>query len=230
MEAVKIMETKNITLSHLATLSTADLLSLADEFGIDIPENLNRSFVIRELLETAEELQSESENEDISEVDGEAEVLEKKETLPETYNETEICAVLRNPAWVFVYWDISAADMVVLPGGKVGTANLSASELVSRSVLWCVENDRYVAAICAAPSVLGGLGVLQGRRATCFPGWEDKLTGAVLCSSPAVQDGKIITGRGAGASLEFGFQLVEALRGAEAAQSVRETMQTPSCR
>lgn len=78
MEAVKIMETKNITLSHLATLSTADLLSLADEFGIDIPENLNRSFVIRELLETAEELQSESENEDISEVEGEAEVLEKK--------------------------------------------------------------------------------------------------------------------------------------------------------
>ena len=64
------METKNITLSHLATLSTADLLSLADEFGIDIPENLNRSFVIRELLETAEELQSEAENEDISEVDG----------------------------------------------------------------------------------------------------------------------------------------------------------------
>ena len=126
--------------------------------------------------------------------------------------------------------DISAADMVVLPGGKVGTANLSASELVSRSVLWCVENDRYVAAICAAPSVLGGLGVLQGRRATCFPGWEDKLTGAVLCSSPTVQDGKIITGRGAGASLEFGFQLVEALRGAEAAQSVRETMQTPPCR
>lgn len=114
MEAVKIMETKNITLSHLATLSTADLLSLADEFGIDIPENLNRSFVIRELLETAEELQSESENEDISEVDGEAEVLEKKETLPETYNETEICAVLRNPAWVFVFWDISAADIARL--------------------------------------------------------------------------------------------------------------------
>ena len=126
--------------------------------------------------------------------------------------------------------DLAEADMVVLPGGKQGTANLDASEAVRRSVLWCVENDRYVAAICAAPSVLGHLGVLQGKLATCFPGWESELTGAVLSSDPAVQDGKIITGRGAGASLEFGFQLVRALKDDETAESIRASMQTPPCR
>ncbi len=125
--------------------------------------------------------------------------------------------------------DITAAEMVVLPGGKVGTANLDASETVRRSVLWCVENDRYVAAICAAPSVLGHLGVLQGKKATCFPGWESELAGAQLCEAPAVQDGRIITGRGAGASLEFGFQLVRALKDEETAASIRASMQTPPC-
>ena len=126
--------------------------------------------------------------------------------------------------------DVPTADMVVLPGGKLGTFNLDASETVRRSVLWCVENDRYVAAICAAPSVLGHLGVLQGKRATCFPGWEKELDGAVLCTESAVQDGKIITGRGAGASLEFGFQLVRALKDNETAENIRASMQTPPCR
>ncbi len=126
--------------------------------------------------------------------------------------------------------DISTAEMVMLPGGKQGTANLDASETVRRSVLWCVENDRYVSAICAAPSVLGHLGVLQGKMATCFPGWESELTGARLCTDSAVQDGKIITGRGAGASLEFGFQLVRALKDNETAESIRASMQTPGCR
>lgn len=105
------MDTKKLTRSHLETLATADLISLADEFGIDFPENLNRSFIIGELLEVAEELEEEQDEEEIVANDDAAPVHEDSEKLPETYNETTICAVLRNPAWIFVYWDISFADV-----------------------------------------------------------------------------------------------------------------------
>ena len=134
--AVKIMDTKNITLPHLASLSTADLLSIADELCIDIPENLNRSFIIREIFETAEELQAEkTEGEDISEIELEEEISEKKQTLPDTYNETEICAVLRNPAWIFVYWDISAADISRL------NSDFSFKSLCLRVSFWKNQDD-----------------------------------------------------------------------------------------
>lgn len=109
------MESKNLTRAHLETLSSADLILLAEDFGIDIPDNLNRSFIIGELLEVAEELKSDSEkDDDIVAVDLEISDAEENIRLPESYNETSVCAVLRNPAWIFAFWDIKALDVARL--------------------------------------------------------------------------------------------------------------------
>lgn len=102
------METIPISLSYLETLSTSDLLSLADEYGLDIPQHLNRRFIISELIEISEEL-NEDFKDDMEALDS-VEVKPSSE-LPETYNETKIDAVLRNPVWAYVYWDISNADI-----------------------------------------------------------------------------------------------------------------------
>ena len=130
-----MMDLKKITLSYLETLSSAALLSLADELGIDIPENLNRSFIIRELLETAEELAEDEPEEEISEVEEPNSKKEEPETLPESYNETSICAVLRNPAWVYVCWDFSAADIARL------NSDFTFKSLCLRVSFWENEDD-----------------------------------------------------------------------------------------
>lgn len=100
------MENKLLTLAHLETLSSADLIALADDYGIDIPDDLNRRFIIGELLEVAEE--TKSEEPPFSGMNEDAEIPEENQELPDSFNETEISVILRNPAWAFVYWDISA--------------------------------------------------------------------------------------------------------------------------
>lgn len=111
-------------------------------------------------------------------------------------------------------------EMIVLPGGKVGTDNLIASKDVERITDYCVQHGLFIGAICAAPSVLGLRGLLDGKRAVCYPGFEGKLKGALIQDMPAVRDGIFITGRGAGASLEFGYELVSALKGEAKAKEV----------
>lgn len=111
---------------------------------------------------------------------------------------------------------------VVLPGGLPGTTNLEASATVQRLLDYCAENDLLIAAICAAPSVLGRKGLLDGRRYTCYPGFE---TAAGATGEPAVCDGRIVTGKGAGAALAFGAALIEALCGKEKADAVCGGMQ-----
>lgn len=102
------MEELVLSRQYLESISTADLISLAYDFGIDIPENLSRRFVIGELLEAAEELESEEEEQMAeSEIDLEDSM---PKTLPKTYNETQIYAILRNPAWAFVFWDYSTQE------------------------------------------------------------------------------------------------------------------------
>lgn len=102
-----LMDTIFVSRTYLETLSTADLIALADEYGIDIPEHLNRRFIIGELLEVVEEFNDEKkENESLQEIDSVPEGIE----LPLSYNETCVTAIMRNPAWCYVYWDISAAD------------------------------------------------------------------------------------------------------------------------
>lgn len=116
-------------------------------------------------------------------------------------------------------------ELVVLPGGMPGANNLEADETVQKAIDFCVGNDRFVAAICAAPKILGHKGLLAGRKATCFPGFEKDLEGAEITGEPAVTDGRFITGKGAGAALDFGFALVAALFDEDKAAKVASNMQ-----
>ena len=111
-------------------------------------------------------------------------------------------------------------EMVILPGGMPGAKNLRNSAEVCRIVTDTYENDGYLAAICAAPFILGELGLLQGKQATCFPGFEKSLTGAILSSEKVVRDGKVITAAGMGAAIPFGAELVKTLFGLEKAEAL----------
>lgn len=107
--------------------------------------------------------------------------------------------------------DFSQAEMLVLPGG---TVKFNEHEGMKKEVLDFANKGEKVAAICASPMVLGGLGLLQGKRATCYPGFEQYLTGAILETDKAVVvDGNITTGRGPGLTIDFALQLVEILAG-----------------
>nr|MBP3599217.1 DJ-1/PfpI family protein [Eubacterium sp.] len=114
-------------------------------------------------------------------------------------------------------------DAVILPGGMPGTLHLGDSEAVCEMVKKMNAEGKIVAAICAAPSVLGACGVLEGKRATSYPGFEEKLTGAtVVTDQPVVADGNVITSRGLGTSMEFGFKLIELLVSKEKAEEIRQ--------
>ncbi len=113
-----------------------------------------------------------------------------------------------------------SAEMVILPGGMPGTLNLSASDTVNKAILAAKENGSFIAAICAAPSILGERGILNGKKAVCFPGFEESLKGAEVCREGVVTDGNIITAAGMGVALEFGLALVEALFGKEKANEL----------
>lgn len=118
-------------------------------------------------------------------------------------------------------------EAVVLPGGMPGTRNLEASGTVQKAIRYAAEHDKYLCAICAAPSVLGNLGLLDGKRATCFPGFEVHPRLVQYTGEPAVADGRIITGKGAGCAVQFGLKIAEVLKSAKAAKEVKESMQCP---
>ena len=120
----------------------------------------------------------------------------------------------------FMYND-PAPEMIILPGGMPGARNLDASEVVDSALDTASKNGAYLTAICAAPMVLGKRGYLAGRRATCFPGFEKYLDGATLADKRVVRDGKVITAAGMGVALDFGLELVSALKGIDAAESIR---------
>ena len=115
--------------------------------------------------------------------------------------------------------------MVFLPGGMPGTLNLEKSPIVRASVDYCVKNGMIVAAICAAPSILGHWNLLNGKEAICFPGYEQELFGARISAEPVCADGNIITGKGAGVALEFALKIVEVLSGAEISRKLRASLQ-----
>lgn len=116
-------------------------------------------------------------------------------------------------------------EMIVLPGGMPGTLNLEANEKVQSFIDYCTENDKYISAICAAPSILGHKGLLNGKTATCFPGFEKELQGATLSSEFVVNDGKITTAKGAGAAIKFGLMLSSLLAGKEKADALEASLQ-----
>ena len=104
--------------------------------------------------------------------------------------------------------DCTTADALVLPGGMPGATNLNACEPLRELLQAHYAQEKLVAAICAAPLVLGGLGFLQGRKATCYPGFENQLTGATVTGEAVEIDGNVITGRGPGLVFNFGLALV----------------------
>lgn len=118
--------------------------------------------------------------------------------------------------------DLTDLEMIVLPGGLGGVASIRASAQTLDAVRFAYENDRFVAAICAGPTVLADLGITVGRHATCFPGQACNMKNAILEEKAFVRDGKIITGASAGCAVEFGLALIEALRGAEASEQIRK--------
>ena len=122
---------------------------------------------------------------------------------------------------------VSAADYdsIVLPGGMPGSKNLKEDERVIALIRELNSRERIVAALCAAPIALGHAGVLKGKRATCFPGFEGQMTGSIPVSEPVVRDGRIITGKGPGCAIPFALALVEAFAGREKAENLRDAMQ-----
>ncbi len=100
-------------------------------------------------------------------------------------------------------------EMIVLPGGMPGTLNLEKSPYVQAAIDYCTANGKYIGAICAAPSILGHKGLLKGKRAVCYEGFETQLEGAETGTEPVAADGIFITSRGAGTAVEFGLALVE---------------------
>lgn len=119
----------------------------------------------------------------------------------------------------------SDLDMIILPGGMPGTLNLENNKYVIEAIDYCEKNNKYIAAICAAPSILGHKGLLNGKEATCFPGFEEQLIGAALSDKMVCVDGNIITAKGAGVALEFGLKLVEILISSERSLLLKESLQ-----
>ena len=116
--------------------------------------------------------------------------------------------------------DCADGDLLVLPGGGEGTENLGACEPLRRILMDRFVDGKKLAAICAAPSVFGGMGLLKGRKAVVYPGMEDTLIGAQPQDVSAVTDGQITTGRGPGAALAFALELIRVMDGAEKAEEI----------
>ena len=123
--------------------------------------------------------------------------------------------------------DFSTVDGVMLPGGMPGTLNLGKSESVKHALETAAAGGKLVAAICAAPGVLGQYGLLKGKKAVCYPGFEDKLGCEVGLGRTCVS-GNFITAIGPGASIEFGLEIVRYFLGDEKAAEIRKSMQCRS--
>lgn len=121
--------------------------------------------------------------------------------------------------------DLTRLSMIVLPGGLRGVESIRGCQMVLDALRFAYENGKYVAAICAAPTILSTLHITDGKRATCYPGMEDQMGGAEMVpDAAAVRDGKVITGTSAGCSVPFAKLLVEAMAGPEAAEAAVESI------
>lgn len=118
--------------------------------------------------------------------------------------------------------DLTALDMIVLPGGLGGVASIRACQEALEAVRFAWDNGKLVAAICAGPTVLADLGITEGRKATCFPGQACNMKNAVLVNEAAVIDGRLITGTSAGCAIPFGLALITAMKGQAAADAIAQ--------
>lgn len=123
--------------------------------------------------------------------------------------------------------DFSDCDMLFLPGGVPGVPNLAASEPLADLLRQFAREGRRISAICAAPSILGDLGLLEGVTCTCYPGWESHLKGANMTGAGVVTDGAFTTARGMGFGVDLGLELVSILVSPETAQTIKKGIQHP---
>ena len=120
--------------------------------------------------------------------------------------------------------DLKDADALVLPGGMPGTLNLAADQTLARALKEAAGTETLICAICAAPRVLGGLGLLSGRTATCYPGNEEYLTGAVTTKNEVEVSGQFVTSRGVGTAIAFGLKMIELMLGKEQSDTIRDSI------
>lgn len=125
---------------------------------------------------------------------------------------------------IFEEADFSECDMLVLPGGMPGTLHLKEHAGLLELLVKYNEENKYVAAICAAPSVLGGLGILNGKKACCYPSFEEALNTEYVVFDPVAEDGNVITSRGMGTALPFALKLTEVLCGKEKAEEISKSI------
>ena len=119
--------------------------------------------------------------------------------------------------------DLTDLEMIILPGGLGGVASIRASQEAMNAVRFAADNGKFTAAICAGPTVLADLGITDGKNATCYPGCEDGMGSAnMIPGAAALRDDRIITGTSAGCAIPFGLKLIEALKGAEAAEKIEK--------
>lgn len=114
--------------------------------------------------------------------------------------------------------------MIVLPGGMPGTLNLENNKIVQKAIDFCAENNKIIGAICAAPSILGHKGLLKGKKAVCYKGFEKELEGALVSENPVVADGNIVTSRGAGTAVNFGLKLIEVLDSKDLSEQIKSSI------
>ena len=120
--------------------------------------------------------------------------------------------------------DLSDADLLMLPGGMPGASNLDAHEGVKAALVKQAEAGKKVSAICAAPFVLGKLGILKGKRATCYPGFEQYLEGATYTAALFTIDGNIITGEGPAATFPYAYAILEMFADKQTVENIKEGM------
>lgn len=118
--------------------------------------------------------------------------------------------------------DLSQLEMIVLPGGLGGVASIRACEKAMDAIEFAYQNDKFVAAICAAPTILAQLHITDGNPAVCYPGCEDQMGDAQMMEKACIRHGKVITGTSAGCATAFGLELIRALRGDDAAQAIEK--------
>jgi 4-methyl-5(b-hydroxyethyl)-thiazole monophosphate biosynthesis len=120
----------------------------------------------------------------------------------------------------------SDVDMLILPGGMPGTINLLEHEGLKKLLLKFNSENKHISAICAAPMILGKLNILNGKRATCYPGFEEDLIGAQLGADKVIEAGNIITSKGPGTAFDFAFRIVETLLNKRDADDIKKSMIT----
>lgn len=120
--------------------------------------------------------------------------------------------------------DMAQLDMIVLPGGMGGVRSVLGCETAMNAVKQAYETGKYVAAICAAPTILAKLGITDGKKAVVYPGLENQMGSAEMQDANAVRDGKVLTGRAPGAAMDFGSLLIETMKDSETAARVRSGM------